>query len=89
MLEGYQEAAEHFQCEANVEPVDDTSTLQERMNVREALQNGHIESAVQMINSHFPSLLLSNDELRFQLQACNYKCALNVMLMNGTLGAIL
>ena len=68
--EGYQEAAEHFQSEADVEPGDSASTLLERMEVREAIHSGKIENAVQLINSHFPGLLLSNDELRFQLQAC-------------------
>ena len=67
--EGYHEAAEHFQSEANVEPGATASTLQERMQVREAVQSGEIENAVQLINSHFPGVLLSNDELRFQLQA--------------------
>ena len=71
LLEGYQEAAEHFQNEASVEPGEDVSTLQERMQVREAVQNGHIENAVQLIDSHFPGLLLSNNELRFQLQVCS------------------
>jgi len=72
LLEGYQEAAEHFQNEASVEPGEDVSTLQERMQVREAVQNGHIENAVQLIDSHFPGLLLSNNELRFQLQVCSW-----------------
>ena len=71
-LEGYQEAAEHFENEANIEPSENTSMLHERMKVREAVQSGHIESAVQLLNSHFPGLLLSNDELRFQLQASNW-----------------
>jgi len=68
LTEGYQEAAEHFQMEANVEPAEDTSTLEERMKVREAIESGHIERAVELIDSHFPGLLLSNNELRFQLQ---------------------
>ena len=72
LSEGHQEAAEHFQLEANVEPTEDTSTLHERMKVREAIQDGRIETAVQLIDSHFPGLLLSNDELRFQLQACSW-----------------
>jgi len=70
LSEGYQEAAEHFQNEANVEPGEDTSTLEDRMKVREAIQNGDIENGVELINRHFPGLLLSNSELQFQLQAC-------------------
>jgi len=42
------------------------------MQVREAIQSGKIEDAVQLINSHFPGLLMSNDELRFQLQVRTY-----------------
>jgi len=68
LSEGYLEAAELFRFEANVEPTDDMSTLEERMKVREAVQSGDIENAVQLINSFFPGLLLANDELRFQLQ---------------------
>ena len=68
--EGYQEAAEHFEHEANIDPGENTSMLSERMKVREAIQNGHIETAVQLIDSHFPGLLLANNELRFHLQAC-------------------
>ena len=70
LSEGYQEAAEHFQSEANVEPGGSVSTLQERMEIREAVQSGKIDNAIQLINSHFPGLLMSNDQLRFQLQAC-------------------
>jgi len=72
-IEGYQDAAEHFQNEANIEPgvTPNTSMLHERMKVREAIQSGHIENAVQLIDSHFPGLLLAQNELRFQLQACN------------------
>ena len=66
--EGYQEAAEHFRSEANVEPEENSSMLHERMKVREAIQSGEIENAVQLIDSHFPGVLTSNDELRFQLQ---------------------
>ena len=69
--EGYQEAAAHFENEANIEPTENMCNLHERMQVREAIQNGEIENAVQLMDSHFPGLLLSNDELRFQLQACN------------------
>lgn len=69
LAEGYQEAAEHFQNEANIEPDENASTLQERMQIREAVQSGKIENAFQLINSHFPGLLMSNDELHFQLQA--------------------
>ena len=69
LAEGYQEAAELFQSEASVEPGETASTLQERMEIREAIRSGKIENAVQMINSNFPGLLMSNDELRFQLQA--------------------
>jgi len=69
LLEGYQEAAERFQDEADIEPGDDMTTLAERTEIREAIHNGEIENAVMLIDAHFPGMLMSNDELRFQLQA--------------------
>jgi len=59
---------ERFQDEADIEPGDDMTTLPERTEIREAIHNGEIENAVTLIDAHFPGMLMSNDELRFQLQ---------------------
>ncbi|KAF9270165.1 lish motif-containing protein [Marasmius fiardii PR-910] len=74
VIEGYKSAAEEFAKEANVpgvsgKPVDvDFDSIESRMNIREALQRGDIEDAIQRVNELDPEILDTNPGLYFHLQ---------------------
>ena len=62
--EGYPEAAQRFALEANIQPEPDVDSIQERVEIREAIASGDIQSAIEKINelnpqvSSSPSFLL-------------------------------
>ena len=56
--EGYPSAAQKFALEANIEPMLDVESIQERVEIREAIDAGDIQSAIEMINEFNPQVSL-------------------------------
>lgn len=54
--EGYPEAAQRFALEANIEPELDVDSIQERVEIREAIASGEIQSAIEKINELNPQV---------------------------------
>lgn len=66
--EGFKEAAEKFQLEAGLEPSVELSSLDDRILIREAVQNGRIQEATHLVNQLHPELLDNDRYLFFHLQ---------------------
>ena len=66
--EGFKEAAEKFRMESGLQPNLDLDTLDERIRIREAIQEGNIQDAISMVNDLCPELLDSDRYLYFHLQ---------------------
>lgn len=65
---GFKEAAEKFQLESGVEPDVDLSSLDNRILIREAVQEGRIQEATHLVNQLHPELLDNDRYLYFHLQ---------------------
>ncbi|KAB7502641.1 Glucose-induced degradation protein 8-like protein [Armadillidium nasatum] len=68
VMEGFKEAAEKFSVEANIKPPMDLERLDERIKIRTAIQNGHIQEAMRMVTALHPEILDDNSKLFFHLQ---------------------
>lgn len=68
LAEGFKEAAEKFRIESGVQPSVDLDTLDERIKIREAIQEGRIQEAISLVNDIHPELLDNNRYLYFHLQ---------------------
>jgi glucose-induced degradation protein 8 len=66
--EGFKEAAEKFQEESGIEPDVDLSTLDNRILIREAVQQGKIQESIKLVNQLHPELLDNDRFLYFHLQ---------------------
>lgn len=66
--EGFKEAAERFRFESGVEHGAHLDLLDERVKVREAVQNGDIDTAIDLTNTLNPDILDSKPHLYFHLQ---------------------
>ncbi|KAJ3271960.1 Glucose-induced degradation complex subunit [Terramyces sp. JEL0728] len=62
----YLDAAQKFQEESKVDPMINLSSIQGRMNIRNA--NGNIESAIEQVNDLDPEILDTHPKLFFHLQ---------------------
>lgn len=56
VIEGYKDAAESFVKEANLTPSIDLNSIENRMNIRNAVQSGQIEAAIEMVNDLDPEV---------------------------------
>ncbi len=54
--EGYPAAAQRFAAEANIEPELDVDSIQERVEIREAIAKGDIQTAIEKINELNPQV---------------------------------
>lgn len=54
--EGYPSAAQKFAHEANIEPMLDVDSIQERVEIREAIDSGDIQTAIEKINELNPQV---------------------------------
>lgn len=54
--EGYPCAAERFSVEANIPPTIDLQSIQERVEIRNAIYGGDIQSAIEKINELNPQV---------------------------------
>ncbi|XP_037805465.1 glucose-induced degradation protein 8 homolog isoform X2 [Lucilia sericata] len=68
VTEGFKEAAEKFQIEAGLEPSIELNSLDDRILIREAIQNGRIQEATHLVNQLHPELLDTEHHLFFHLQ---------------------
>lgn len=62
VVEGYRDAAEQFSLESGLEPTVDLQSIQERMDIRHAVQSGDIDTAIDLVNELNPEVrgLLTN-----------------------------
>lgn len=56
VVEGYKEAAENFAREAGMDPQADFESIQTRMTIRNAIQQGDIEDAIERVNDLNPEV---------------------------------
>ncbi|XP_065364990.1 glucose-induced degradation protein 8 homolog [Calliphora vicina] len=68
VTEGFKEAAEKFQIEAGLEPSIELNSLDDRILIRDAVQNGRIQEATHLVNQLHPELLDNERYLFFHLQ---------------------
>ncbi|XP_052240737.1 glucose-induced degradation protein 8 homolog [Dreissena polymorpha] len=68
VTEGFKESAEKFRLESGIQPSIDLNELDDRIKIREEIQNGNIESAITMVNNLHPELLDNDRYLYFHLQ---------------------
>ncbi|KAI4165411.1 MAG: hypothetical protein LQ342_000820 [Letrouitia transgressa] len=65
--EGYPSAAQKFAAEANIQPRVDDESVQQRVEIRNAIYGGDIQSAIEKINELNPQVLEQNSSLHFAL----------------------
>lgn len=68
VTEGFKEAAEKFQQESGTTPSFDLNTVENRIKIRDAIQNGRIREAIALVNELHPELLDNDLHLYFHLQ---------------------
>ena len=68
VIEGYKDAAEKFAKESGTQPPIDLNAIQDRMDIRSAIQSGQIEKAIERVNDLDPEILDTNPQLFFHLQ---------------------
>ena len=76
VAEGFKEAAEKFKLEAGIEisrlnndALSETNEqLDQRIEIRAAIEDGNISTALWLINQHYPELIDHNRCLFFKLQ---------------------
>jgi glucose-induced degradation protein 8 len=56
VIEGYKTAAEEFSREADIPPSVDINSIESRMNIREAVQRGDVEEAIERTNDLNPEV---------------------------------
>jgi glucose-induced degradation protein 8 len=54
--EGYPSAARKFAMEANLKPAEDFASIQERVEIRNAIHAGDIQTAIEKINELDPEV---------------------------------
>ena len=50
VIEGYKDAAETFSQECGISPSIDVDSIKDRMNIKNAIQNGNVEEAIERVN---------------------------------------
>ncbi|KAJ3299807.1 Glucose-induced degradation complex subunit [Borealophlyctis nickersoniae] len=68
VIEGYKDAAEKFSNESGLQPRVDLASIEDRMNIRNAVQAGNIDDAIERVNDLDPEILDTNPKLYFHLQ---------------------
>lgn len=84
-LEGFKEAAEKFRMESGVQPTSDLDQMDERIKIRDAIQNGKIQDAISLVNNIHPELLDNDRYLYFHLQVLvyDYYCSFTLKIVNN------
>ncbi|KAJ3119168.1 Glucose-induced degradation complex subunit [Physocladia obscura] len=68
VIEGYKDAVEKFASESGIPPNVDLESIDERMKIRTAVQEGRIDEAIGRVNDLDPEILDTNSRLYFHLQ---------------------
>ncbi|KAI7862081.1 CTLH/CRA C-terminal to lish motif domain-containing protein [Spinellus fusiger] len=68
VIEGYKDAAEQFSAESGIPTLLDLSSVQERMDIRHAIQSGNVDNAIDLVNDLNPEILDTDPHLFFRLQ---------------------
>ncbi|XP_023234918.1 glucose-induced degradation protein 8 homolog [Centruroides vittatus] len=68
VTEGFKEAAEKFRIESGLQPSIELESLDERIQIRDAIENGRIQEAIGLVNKYHPELLDNDRYLFFHLQ---------------------
>ncbi|KAJ3403249.1 phosphatidylserine decarboxylase [Chytriomyces confervae] len=68
VIEGYKDAVEKFAEESGLSPNVDLDSIEERMKIRAAIQEGRIDEAIERVNDLDPEILDTNPRLYFHLQ---------------------
>ncbi|ORY12276.1 hypothetical protein LY90DRAFT_708722 [Neocallimastix californiae] len=68
VIEGYKDAAEKFSQESGLQPSVDLLYIEERMDIRNTIQSGNIDEAIEKVNDLDPEILDNNPKLYFHLQ---------------------
>jgi hypothetical protein len=69
IIEGFKDAAEIFGEEAGISLNNiDLKSVDERLKIRESIENGKIQNAIDLINKKSPELLDQNRQLAFHLK---------------------
>ncbi|KAJ2768852.1 hypothetical protein IWQ57_003357 [Coemansia nantahalensis] len=68
VIEGYKDAAEKFSEESGLTHSVDLGSIEERMQIRFAVQSGDIRGAIERVNDLNPDLLDTDPRLYFRLQ---------------------
>mmetsp|Transcript_33930 Transcript_33930/g.44761 ORF Transcript_33930/g.44761 Transcript_33930/m.44761 type:complete len:250 (-) Transcript_33930:292-1041(-) len=68
VVEGYKDAAAHFEKESGVKSSVDLTTIEGRVQIREAVMAGEIAHAVELVNEMEPQLLDRHEGLFFALR---------------------
>eukprot|EP00197_Chlamydomonas_leiostraca_P015302 CAMPEP_0202859156 /NCGR_PEP_ID=MMETSP1391-20130828/1398_1 /ASSEMBLY_ACC=CAM_ASM_000867 /TAXON_ID=1034604 /ORGANISM="Chlamydomonas leiostraca, Strain SAG 11-49" /LENGTH=218 /DNA_ID=CAMNT_0049538167 /DNA_START=25 /DNA_END=681 /DNA_ORIENTATION=- len=68
VTEGYVEAARMFEEESGTPPGVELSSITDRMQIRQAVQAGDVESAIDKVNDLNPEILEHQEGLLFHLQ---------------------
>lgn len=68
VTEGFKDAAEKFQEEAGISAGQDLSLLDNRISIRDNIQAGKIQEAINLVNQLHPQLLDNDRYLLFHLQ---------------------
>lgn len=66
--EGFKDAVLAFQSETGIEPGFNMSIMDDQIKIREAVEAGRIETAVELVNEVDPEILDTNSKLYFHLQ---------------------
>lgn len=61
--EGYPSAAQKFATEANIQPTSGVNSIQERVEIREAIYSGDIQSAIERINELNPLVRYDHESI--------------------------
>lgn len=67
-IQGYVDAAKAFAAESGTQPTADLDTITERMQIRQAIQSGHVEEAIDKVNDLNPEILEQQHHIFFHLQ---------------------
>lgn len=60
--EGYPSAAQKFAHEANIAPMLDVDSVEERVSIRRAIYEGDIQTAIEQINELNPQVRLASPQ---------------------------
>jgi len=66
--EGYKDAVVSFREETGIDPQVNVNSMEDQTNIREAVEAGRIQDAMEMVNNVDPEILDTNQTLYFHLQ---------------------